>query len=294
MKTKWVATLIFLKMILLVIGGKTVHAIEEDIVKINPDVNVLVVYSTENWEVDENIRLLDLSIGHFSNNIEYKNVHLLEQEDLEDKTHLFYYGHIKEKLDSNLSEAISSFKGPTMAISYNTEQLGEKYSFLNVGAEKTITKIDYLGDQEKARTINPSIVFETILDEDAEVLVQGDGSEGQFPLVMRKGKNYYLAADSFDRPYSVYFSQALNTFFDIEPMDRMPAYIRLEDVHPLSDPKRLMAAAEELARRDIPYMIAVIPVYTDPESGRRYHFEDQREVLKVLKYMQNNGGSIVL
>ena len=63
------------------IGGKTVNAVEEDIVKINPDVHVLVIYSTENWEVDENIRLLDLSIGHFTNNIEYKNVHHLEQED---------------------------------------------------------------------------------------------------------------------------------------------------------------------------------------------------------------------
>src|SRR5699024_11851795 len=114
-----------------------------------------------NWEVDENIRLLDLSIGHFSNNIEYKNVHLLEQADLKDKTHLFYYGHIQEKLDPTLSEAISSFKGPTMAISYNTQRLVERYSFLNVGEEKTITKIDYLGDQEKSRAINTTIVYET-------------------------------------------------------------------------------------------------------------------------------------
>src|SRR5699024_4689724 len=96
MKTKLVAALIFLNMILLAIGGKTVHAIEEDIVKINPDTNVLVIYSTENWEVDENIRLLDLSIGHFSNNIEYKNVHHLEQEDLEDKTHLRSEEHTSE------------------------------------------------------------------------------------------------------------------------------------------------------------------------------------------------------
>src|SRR5699024_10415655 len=142
--------------------------------------------------------------------------------------------------------------------------------------------------------INPSIVFETVLDEGAEVLVEGDGDEGKYPLIMRNDKNYYLAADSFDRPYSIYFSQVLNTFFDVETIDKTPSYIRLEDVHPLSDPNRLMAAAEELKRRDIPYMIAVIPVYTDPESGRRYHFEDQREVLKVLKYMQNNGGSVVL
>ena len=294
MRIKFVTILIFFKVILLAIGGRTVKAMEEDIVKINPDTNVLVVYSTEHWEVDENIRLLDLSIGHFSNNTEYINVHNLEQSDLEDKTHLFYYGHIKEELPPTFSEAISSFDGPIMAISYNTEQLGEKYSFMGVGEEKTITKIDYLRDQEKSKEISPNTVFETVLDEDTEVLVQGDGEEGTFPLIMRNGENYYLAADSFDRPYSGYFSQTLNIFFDVGPTDITPAYIRLEDVHPLSDPKRLQAVAEELAKRDIPYMIAVIPVYTDPDSGRRYHFENQREVLKVLKYMQDNGGSVVL
>src|SRR5699024_5335360 len=253
MRKKIIAVLILLMVILLGLGGRTVNALEEEIVKINLDTNVLVVYSTEHWEVDENICMLDLSVGHFSNNIEYINVHHLEQEDIEDKTHLFYYGHIKETFSPTVAELVSSFEGPTMAISYNTEQLGDKYSFLQVGEETTITTIDYLGDQEKSIEINPSIVFETVLDEGAEVLVEGDGDEGKYPLIMRKDKNYYLAADSFDRLYSIYFSQVLNTFFDVELTDKTPAYIRLEDVHPLSDAKRLMAAAEELASREIPY-----------------------------------------
>lgn len=286
--------LLFLMGILLLVNGKTAEAMEDNLININPDTNVLVVFSTEDWEMDENIRLLDLSIGHFSDNIEYKNIHLLELADLDDKTHLFYYGHVREKLSPTVSDIFSSFEGPVMAISYNTEQLGGKYSFLNVGEEKVITKLDYLGDPTKSKEINPNIIFETRLDEGTEVLVQGDGEQGIFPLIMRNDKNYYLAADSFDRPYSAYFSQALNVFFNVETIDKTPAYIRLEDVHPLSDPKRLRAAAEELAKRDIPYMIAVIPVYTDPESGRKYHFENQREVLKVLKYMQNNGGSVIL
>ena len=59
------------------------------------------------------------------------------------------------------------------------------------------------------------------------------------------------------------------------------AYIRLEDVHPLSDPNRLMAAAEELKRRDIPYMIAVIPVYQTREWSK-ISFEDQEKSSKFL------------
>ena len=91
MKKTFVVVLLFFKVIFLTLGGKTVEAMEENIIKINPDDNVLVVFSTEDWEIDENIRHLDLSIGHFANNIEYKNVHEVEQSDLEDKTHLFYY-----------------------------------------------------------------------------------------------------------------------------------------------------------------------------------------------------------
>lgn len=294
MKKKFGTIVFFFMVILLAVGGKTVQAKEESITKINPDTKVLVVFSTEDWEMDENIRLLDLKIGHFSDTIEYKNVHEVEKNDIEEKTHLFYYGHIKEKLPATISEIVSLFEGPTLTIGYNTEQLGEKYSFLKVGEEKTISKMDYLGDKDKTREIGPHTIFEAVVDEGAEVLVQGDGEQGTFPVIMRNNKNYYVAADSFDQPYSTYFSQSLNVFFDVKTSDKTPAYIRLEDVHPLSDPKRLKAAAEELAKRDIPYMISTIPVYIDPTSGRRYHFEDQKEVLKVLRYMQDNGGTVVL
>ncbi len=293
-KAKIVTVFTLLSILFMLIGGRTVHAVEEDVVKLDDNADVLVLYSTEDWEVDENIRLLDLSLGHFTTQIEYKNVHDLTNIDLEEKTHLFYYGHIKEKLPDELTQLVNRFDGPTMAIGYNIDQLGEKYSYLTAGGERTITKIKYVGDRKKTRDINPNMIFETVLEEEAEVLVEGKGQEGSFPLVMRKDQNYYLAADSFDRPYSVYFSQVLNTFFDRETSAKTPAYIRLEDVHPLSDPKRLRAVAEELTKRDIPYMIAVIPVYTNPETGKRHHFEDHREILEILRYMQDNGGSVVL
>lgn len=294
MKRNNVIAFILLSLIVLLTSVKTVNAIEEDMIKVDSERNVLVLYSTEFWEMDENTRLLDLTVGHFTNQIEYRNVHDLEEIELEEKTHLFYYGHIEERLPREFTEMMNSFEGPTMAIGYNIEQLGDKFAYITMGHEMTITELDYLGDQKKARSIDPNIIFEATLDNDAEVLVQGNGEQGTFPLLMRKDENYYLAADSFDRPYSVYFSQALNTFFNIETVDKTPAYIRLEDIHPLSDPKRLRAAAEELAKREIPYMMAVIPVYTDPESGRKYHFEDHREILDILRYMQDNGGSVIL
>lgn len=294
MKTKILATLTFLLFGLWLIRMERADAIEENVTKIDPNTNVLVVYSSEKGEMDEHQRLLDLSLGHFSENIEYKSSEAVELGDLADQTHLIYYGQAEEALSSNVSEVFSSFTGPTLAIGYNVEQLGEKYSFLQVGEDKTITELEYLGDDEKTRTIGPNTIFETTLDKEAEVLVQGSGDQGVFPLIMHQDKNYYMASDSILLPYSVYFSQALNDFFETETIEQTPAYIRLEDVHPLTDAKNLMAAAEELARRNIPYMVATIPVYTDPDTGRVYHFEDSPKVLEALRYMQDNGGSVVL
>lgn len=293
-KTKILATLTFLLFGLWLIRMERADAIEENVTKIDPNTNVLVVYSSEKGEMDEHQRLLDLSLGHFSENIEYKSSEAVELGDLADQTHLIYYGQAEEALSSNVSEVFSSFTGPTLAIGYNVEQLGEKYSFLQVGEDKTITELEYLGDDEKTRTIGPNTIFETTLDKEAEVLVQGSGDQGVFPLIMHQDKNYYMASDSILLPYSVYFSQALNDFFETETIEQTPAYIRLEDVHPLTDAKNLMAAAEELARRNIPYMVATIPVYTDPDTGRVYHFEDSPKVLEALRYMQDNGGSVVL
>ncbi len=279
---------------LLTNNKESVYAIESELTKVDPDISTLVVFTSESGEMDEHQRLLDLSLGHFSGEVTYKNSKEVNHTDLEGKTHLVYHGKAEEELPPNVSRVISSFDGPTLAIGHNVEQLGEDYSFVQLGGEAVIERLDYVGDEEKTREIEPNVVFETTVADNTDILVQGSGEQGDFPLIMQNNENYYYASDKLLRPYSVYFSQALNSFYGKETIDRTPAYIRLEDVHPLSDPSRLMTVAQELAEREIPYMIAVIPVYTNSETGKDYHFEDSPEVLEALRFMQDNGGSVVL
>jgi len=103
-KTKILATLTFLLFGLWLIRMERADAIEENVTKIDPNTNVLVVYSSEKGEMDEHQRLLDLSLGHFSENIEYKSSEAVELGDLADQTHLIYYGQAEEALSSNVSE----------------------------------------------------------------------------------------------------------------------------------------------------------------------------------------------
>lgn len=294
MNRRLIVILIFSLFSFLINSGESAHAVEENLLKIDPDIKTLVIFTSESGEMDEHQRLLDLALGHFTENITYKSSEEITPNDLEGKTHLVYYGQAEATLPLQVSQVVSSFEGPTMAMGHNIEQLGESYSFLKVDGEAVVTQLDYVGDEAKTREIEPNLLVETTSDESATPLVQGRGQEGQFPLITHSDKNYYYASDTLLPPYSVYFSQALNTFFDKETIDVTPAYIRLEDVHPLSDPEHLMDVAEELAARDIPYLIAVIPVYTNSETGKDYHFGDSPEVLDALRYMQANGGSVVL
>lgn len=296
MKMKFLLYTVFFISFLLIHNESNAKAIEADIEKIHPDIHILVIFSSNDGNIDENQRILDMALGHFSGNITFVNSENMEESDLSGITHLVYYGETEEDLPNDIPNLVSSFDGPTMAIGHNVKQLGDHFSFVETGesTEQTINEIAYMDDEEKTREIEPEYIIDAKLDDDAEVLAQGSGNQGEFPLIAHRDDKYYVATDTLLPPYSVYFSQALNTMFHTDPSNETPAYLRLEDVHPLVDPESLMAIAEELKERDIPYMIAVIPIYTDPETGKEYRFEDMPEVLKVLKYMQENGGSVVL
>lgn len=271
-----------------VYGGKA-EALETH----KSDASVLVIFTAESDEVSPEVRLLDMAIGHFTDDITFKSAAEVETEDTDGITHIFYYGLEEGQVSGETNEIINAFEGPIVAIGHNLEDLGRKFSFAEVEEDQTITELNIL-DEEKEQTIDPNTIFGTEIDEETETLVEAEGETGKYPFISVNEENYYIASDKIVPPYGVYISQILNTVFDQEPLDKTPAYLRLEDVHPLADAAGLMETAEFLKEQEIPYMIAVIPVYTNPETGREYHFNDSPEVLEALKYMQDNGGSVVL
>nr|WP_255437487.1 polysaccharide deacetylase family protein [Thalassobacillus sp. CUG 92003] len=113
--------------------------------------------------------------------------------------------------------------------------------------------------------------------------------------MIQNDNTFYFGAFSIEAPVSTILAEGLHAVFDAGDHDTShPGYIRLEDVHPLVEPDKVKAIADVLKERQIPYMVAVVPVYTNPETGEEHHLSDSPELLKTLKYMQNNGGSMVL
>lgn len=259
--------------------------------------NVLVVFSSQNDEIDEHQRILDMLLGGFTDNIVFKASSQVVKNDLEEVTHLFYYGQQREVLPKNFLEIVQDYTGVMVVIGHNVEQIDNRFSFLDLLTEKAvIDQIILANNPNKQLSFIPQVIFNIALveNQNSKVLLLGENEKNQYPVFVQHGNNYYLASQYIKPPFSIVFGEVLYEVFQQEGQMQNPAYIRLEDIHPLVDPEKMMDIAKVLKEKNIPYMITVIPVYTNPETGKQYHFSDSPKLLKVLKYMQRNGGSIVL
>ena len=72
------------------------------------------------------------------------------------------------------------------------------------------------------------------------------------------------------------------------------AIIRIEDVNPMDNPNRLREIADILSARDIPFLVGVSPFYVNPGEGVRVSLTDKPELVDALRYMVQNGGTIVM
>ncbi|MCM3067542.1 polysaccharide deacetylase family protein [Priestia flexa] len=256
---------------------------------------VLVIYTTKDGEINEQHRYLDMLIGHFASDIRFISSDEVEQNDLISVTHLFYYGQFSTKLPPKFLTILDDYDGAFVAIGYNSDMLGDQFDFLMPKHEVLIDQIS-LTSSNGSLDISLSNVVHFDTDDESEILINGRmKDEGvDYPVMVKAERNYYYAFDSFDSTQAILFAEMLHVVFEVDHEEKYSGYIRLEDVHPLVDPKPLREIAEILKEKNIPYMVAVIPIYTNQSTGRRMTFADSPQLLKVLKQIQKDGGSIVL
>lgn len=112
---------------------------------------------------------------------------------------------------------------------------------------------------------------------------------GEIPFAYITSNDRYLA-----------FSDMLFDVLAPNTPERHRALLRLEDVSPSDDPQTLRQIADYLGSRNIPFSIAVIPVYTDPKGvynggvPETRRLSDTPEMVSALKYMVGKGGRIVM
>lgn len=91
--------------------------------------------------------------------------------------------------------------------------------------------------------------------------------------------------------------------FTPDVSERHRALVRLEDIGPASDPKLLRASIDVLVERNIPFTMAVYPVFVDPDAqhGTPYgskgtpplRLDERPAVVDAIRYGLDHGGVIV-
>ncbi|MGA9116886.1 MAG: DUF2334 domain-containing protein [Bacteroidota bacterium] len=118
------------------------------------------------------------------------------------------------------------------------------------------------------------------------------------PYILRSGDFWYVADPPFSlaTPTDRYllFADLLHEVLGIPHEESRSAILRIEDINPLENPDRLRDIADLLARKGVPFLVGVSPVFVDPSAGLRVTLSQKPDIVDALKYMTRNGGTIIM
>ena len=158
----------------------------------------------------------------------------------------------------------------------------------------------YYRDEEFPKT-DPGLNLVTIQDQQNVRIVSPivDLSGRRFPYVLKSDNLWYFA----DSPFSYTmeggrFLILADLMHDILGQDHpgapRRALVRIEDVHPESDPATLTEIADYLHRQDIPFQISLIPVYKETAGQQEVRLSERPELVAALQRAQSQGATVVL
>ncbi len=285
MKNQWVILLLAGLMVLT--PWQTVSADEPT----SAEPKVLILYHAEESTQLEEIPILDMLVGHFTSDITIQSIEEAAAEYVKgDYTHVLYFGLGSRQLTEEELFIVDQYDD------INKMFIGNYFEYFKEAPNLSIREyrsIDFISggdieipvdEQKEMMVINRTGQM--------DVLFEGHAEDGRYPLIFKNGSLYYVAANSITGNLSDALGETLFDFFDAEKA-QPKKLIRLEDIHPRSDPELVKQVGDYLAERDIPYAVTVVPVYTNPETGQRIHLSQAIELVEVLKEMQKNGASII-
>lgn len=256
---------------------------------------VLVLYSTEDDKITNNVQILNTQLGHFTNNITTKSLKQVNEiTNSSSYTHIIYIGEQKEKFPTEAKQLLENFSGPVVVLGQNVEQLSDRFSFITLkNNDIRINKIEYPSNKLE-NTLKEERLIQSF-DTNGTVLANALSSNSNNPLIVQHGTSYYVATPNLFDWMSHYVGEMLFSYFGQKPMtNKVEAYLRLEDVHPANDINQLKEIAQLLKAKKISYMIAVIPVYKDPHTGKTIHLKEKPELVDLLRSMQDDGAAIIM
>lgn len=267
--------------------------------------SVLVVYDNRNlldrdyFGPDNDFSvLLSEQLGHFNTEVETIKENEYAKGMLENYQFIFYLS-LKEK-DAINPQLLQDIANTTKTVVWYGKGLDE---LLRINRD---IPLQFLGVAKKYMYVTYNgISFNLGQDSGTNLLVKpltsevntyGEISDGRhaYPLVVNWKNYWYMSGLDTSGVRYLIFSDVLHEVFK-EPHDEVrKVYLRIEDVHALRSPKRLREIADYLYGEKIPFIIALIPVFVDPNTGTEVPITDYPELVEAVKYMAERGGTVIL
>jgi uncharacterized protein YdaL len=128
--------------------------------------------------------------------------------------------------------------------------------------------------------------------------VAGNG-EREIPYAIRSGRRFWFFADvpssyAIEGGRYLVFADLLHDILNEDHAENPLAMVRIEDVHPLSDPAALDRIATFLHDADVAFQMAVVPIYAFPEENAYARLREKPNLASALKRVAAKGGAIVM
>jgi len=266
----------------------------------------IIVYSDPRGENDA--KQIASLLSHFKTDV---NIVLIDDNykmspfELDSLNAVFYIGvDPKFTVPSNFVKKIYKFKGTVCWINYGIKQLLElsgpdRYGFeyINPLQDSAFSRVTYKG--YSLPRIDPSYNEINITDSAKcyELATMTDGTH-QLPYTVRSGNLWYFA----DLPTSfvteggrhIVISDLLHEIVREDHAAKKLALIRIEDINPFTDIESLKSVVRYLKSQKVPFSVALVPFYLDPESNTAATLTDRPDFVKEIKKIQKSGGTIVM
>ncbi len=277
----------------------------KDAFKYVPTKNILVCYDPRGENDAKQIASL---LSHFKAEIDL--FQLNGEEKISDKVFskfnsIFYVGIDKNyQIPFNFLKQLSDYQGTICWIHYGIDQFLNLFDKIHFGFQFERIHYDSLFN-----TVTYGAFSFPRLDPAFNEMVINDSSRCQqlatmtngndtLPYVIRSGNFWYFAdlptAFVVEGGRHIVISDLLHEIVGEDHESRRLALVRIEDINPMTDPMSLRKIADYLKSQNVPFSVALVPFYLNPESNTTVSLSDRPEFIDAIHYMIKKGGTIVM
>ncbi|EJO5347866.1 DUF2334 domain-containing protein [Clostridium botulinum] len=268
---------------------------------------VLIVYdSLKFFSHDDNVvySIKEL-LGAFNTEVKTVEITDYKKNEINSYDYVFVIG-IEGKLNrKTFINDLKSYNEKICWIGKGIDDLVEnnkKYSMKGIDYNLDITEIYY--SNKENTTISNMKKFHLDSKESFTILksyskkskIYGYLSNGKdyFPYIINENNLWHVSRVDNNAVLFYIFSDVLNNIFEVKKFQEGKVFIKIEEVHPLTDINKLKATADYLGNEGIPFAISLTPTFVDSKTGYINTISDKKEFISAIKYIQKKGGAVIL